>query len=197
MTDAPQPAPAADDNDRPSASAAAPPLDPLFTLVTNASNNTTSHPRVHYIFSDDDPSAILSATTDRSIVVDLALEDDPASSAQTPRWSVSCASSLTDAFAVTDAHLGKRPSPQDQQDQPAQTPRRAAEDMLYIEGVQREPVRDGGGDEASAPGLDGLVDEFHRRMGVINRVVAQAHKRQAPQDVDRPDHGGVANVPAE
>ncbi|KFH46432.1 hypothetical protein ACRE_026920 [Hapsidospora chrysogenum ATCC 11550] len=47
--------------DQPNNPAAHPPFEPLFTLLTNTSTNTTIHPRVHYLFSDDDPSMLTSA----------------------------------------------------------------------------------------------------------------------------------------
>ncbi|PHH83291.1 hypothetical protein CDD82_2471 [Ophiocordyceps australis] len=56
-----------------------PQLEPLFTLLTNATTKTTVHPRVRYIFADDDLSALTDAPTVdecgrpmRTLVVDLA-----------------------------------------------------------------------------------------------------------------------------
>jgi hypothetical protein len=52
------------------------PFEPLFTLVTNTTANTTAHPRVHYLFSDDDAASILAAhnpasPSDRALLIDL------------------------------------------------------------------------------------------------------------------------------
>lgn len=38
-----------------------PPFQPLFTLVTDTTSRATQHPRVHYIFSDDDPDILTEA----------------------------------------------------------------------------------------------------------------------------------------
>ncbi|ROV95906.1 hypothetical protein VSDG_05143 [Cytospora chrysosperma] len=38
-----------------------PPFQPLFTLVTDSTTRATHHPRVHYIFSDDDPEILTEA----------------------------------------------------------------------------------------------------------------------------------------
>lgn len=38
-----------------------PPFQPLFTLVTDSTTRATHHPRVHYIFSDDDPDILTEA----------------------------------------------------------------------------------------------------------------------------------------
>lgn len=38
-----------------------PPFHPLFTLVTDTTSRATHHPRVHYIFSDDDPDILTEA----------------------------------------------------------------------------------------------------------------------------------------
>lgn len=38
-----------------------PPFQPLFTLVTDTTTRQTHHPRVHYIFADDDPEVLSDA----------------------------------------------------------------------------------------------------------------------------------------
>ncbi|KAF4985942.1 hypothetical protein FDECE_16223, partial [Fusarium decemcellulare] len=52
-----------------------PPFEPLFTLLTNSTTNTTVHPRIHYLFSDDDPSLLANPAdaadpSHRALVVD-------------------------------------------------------------------------------------------------------------------------------
>ena len=174
-----------------------PPFEPLFTLVSNATTGTTIHPRVRYLFSDDDPSELTAppapaqspssssepqaqAQTQprgRALVVDLA------PTAARDAWAVSWASSLGADFAVTGAQLAV----QRQEEGSAPTT------MLRVEGVEREPVdgraAGGGGDDGSLPSsrseaavgredVDGLVDEFRRRMGVLKKVVGEGEKRR-------------------
>ncbi|KUI55754.1 hypothetical protein VP1G_03176 [Cytospora mali] len=42
------------------------PFQPLFTLVTDSTTRATHHPRVHYIFSDDDPDILTEALAQHS-----------------------------------------------------------------------------------------------------------------------------------
>ncbi|PTB74087.1 hypothetical protein M440DRAFT_43230, partial [Trichoderma longibrachiatum ATCC 18648] len=153
-----------------------PPFEPIFTLLTNTTTNTTVHPRVHYLFSDDDASAIFTApqtTTDplqRAIVVDLAPPSAP-----NGKWSVSWASSLTPDFAVTSSQLSL------QQHGSGTT----TSVMLRVEGVEREPVSSRPNSlPASGSGIVGrenveqLVEEFRRRMGVLKKVVDEGERRK-------------------
>lgn len=43
-----------------------PPFHPLFTLVTDSNTRQTHHPRVHYIFADDDPEILTKALAEYS-----------------------------------------------------------------------------------------------------------------------------------
>ena len=167
-----------------------PQFEPLFTLLTNTTSNATIHPRVHYLFSDDDPSLLATAagqaaaeptsssdpaapSADRALVVDLAPD-----AAASGGWAVSWASSLSANFAVTDARLQAQ----------------GGEGILRLEGVEREPVElskkdatttataTGTGSSASAVAAaedtDALVDDFRRRMGVLKKVVVEGEKRR-------------------
>lgn len=157
-----------------------PPFEPLFTLLTNATTNTTVHPRVHYIFTDDDPSILTS--TPNALIVDL--EPSPSnttpSTSETPtqkaNWAVSHASSLTPHFAITESHI------------------HGAE--LRLEGVQRESVDDNskGGD------MEALADEFERRMCVLKKVVDIGEKRkklEKMEDVAEEGQGADAKAAEE
>lgn len=172
-----------------------PPFEPLFALLTNTTNNTTIHPRVHYIFSDDDDASILpgSAPPDpshRALVLDLAPATGAPEEDSAGGWRVAWASSLSPGFAVTDSSLSV--VQQGHRDDGGSA-------MLRIDGVEREPVhlmRGGGGNGsrsgspsgAAASGtvgkedVDALVDDFRRRMGVLRRVVGQGHKRREALD---------------
>lgn len=172
-----------------------PPFEPLFTLLTNASTNTTVHPRVHYIFSDDDDTAILSAEQQqrqrqqqsrggeeeparRAIVVDLAPNAD------NDAWTVSCASSLNPAFAVTSTDLAKQQSGGGTSVE-GDVGNGAL--MLRVEGVSREPVEirpdaslPSSGSGSGAVGtedVESLADDFRRRMGILKKVVGESEKR--------------------
>lgn len=182
-----------------------PPFEPIFALLTNTTTSTTVHPRVHYIFSDDDVSIPTDPVHDaddgsghRGLVVDL--EPTPTNDA----WAVSCASSLGAEFAVTAAELAKQQSegdsgggggggggtgdeannPYSGQGGPAGTL------LLRVEGVSRDPVdlrssqAIGSGSlpssgSGSGANIESLADEFRRRMGVLKKVVGEGEKRRA------------------
>ncbi|KAF4959721.1 hypothetical protein FGADI_1495 [Fusarium gaditjirri] len=154
-----------------------PPFEPLFTLLTNSTTNTTVHPRVHYVFSDDDPSILTTGAQDpshRPLVVDLA----PAPEGESNRWAVSWAASLTPDFAVTNSSLAVQQSEGEENGG-------AGALMLRVEGVEREPVEmrpeslPGSGSGAiGGEDVDVLAEEFRRRMGVLKKVVDEAEKRR-------------------
>ncbi|KAL7927190.1 hypothetical protein ACQKWADRAFT_279780 [Trichoderma austrokoningii] len=174
-----------------------PPFEPVFTLLTNTTTNTTVHPRVHYLFSDDDASAVLTAPqTDprhRALIVDLAPPANPSG-----KWSVSWASSLTPDFAVTASQLSLQ-----QHGSSSSSGNNEGEDgastsvMLRVEGVEREGVpaidstkrssaslrgsSSSGGSGAGIVGredVDQLTEEFRRRMGVLKKVVDEGERRR-------------------
>lgn len=170
-----------------------PPFEPLFTLLTNTSTNTTIHPRVHYLFSDDDPAILTSAAAaastapasvpgqkpDRTLIVDVAPR--PGGSG----WDVAWASSLTPDFAVTDAQLQQQHEAQSPQQQPLppQQQQQQGEGMLRLEGVEREPVevvKKASGDAAGSvtEDPDALIEEFKRRMGTLKKVIGQGERRR-------------------
>lgn len=182
------------------AAADAPPphFEPLFTLLTNSTNNTTIHPRVHYLFSDDDPSILPgSAPPDpshRALVLDLAPAPTVGPEGNASGWCVSWASSLSPSFAVTDSSISVV----------QQGHRDDGSVMLKIDGVEREPVPHIRGTEggsgtgtpsnvAASSGtvgkedVDTLVDDFRRRMGVLRKVVGQGHKRREALDQQQQD----------
>ncbi|KAI9171812.1 Endochitinase B1 [Paramyrothecium foliicola] len=144
-----------------------PRFEPLFTLLTNSTTNTTVHPRVHYVFSDDDPGVLASAATDpsqRALVVDLvpATSQQQAASqlrstadhnasvaaataaaaASSSAWDIAWASSLSPDFAVTASQLAVQ--------QHGGEGNGAL--MLRVEGIEREPVDVGSGDAPVAGG---------------------------------------------
>ncbi|KAH7155376.1 hypothetical protein B0J13DRAFT_521532 [Dactylonectria estremocensis] len=164
-----------------------PPFEPLFTLLTNATTNATVHPRVHYIFSDDDPSVLAAAaatTADpshRALVVDLAAAPpgDPG------RWAVSWASSMSPSFAVTGSSVAVQ---QNEGDDTAEDDRRGgAALMLRVKGVEHEPIdmrpdslpSSGSGTSLGREDVEGLAEDFRRRMGVLKNVVDEGEKRRA------------------
>ncbi len=185
-----------------------PPFEPLFTLLTNASTNTTIHPRVHYVFSDDDDSAILSAEQQRqqnrsgdeeqprrALVVDLVPNAD------NDAWAISCASSLSPAFAVTATDLAKQ---QSGGGAPVEGDNGNGALMLRVEGVSREPMEirpdaslPSSGSGSGAVGtedVESLAEEFRRRMGILKKVVGESEKRtglihQKQQELDDETRG--------
>ncbi|KND91189.1 hypothetical protein TOPH_04104 [Tolypocladium ophioglossoides CBS 100239] len=166
-----------DEHQLPGDSNTAPPsFEPLFTLLTNETTNTTVHPRVQYLFADDDTS-VLSNPPDRAVIVDLA------PSADNTHWAVSWASSLSADFAVTGSRLAAQQADGEASDSGAA--------MLRIEGVEREPVDDVRGDSLPASGsgsaamgsddVEALAVEFRRRMGVLKKVVGEGERRKQLQ----------------
>ncbi|PON31033.1 hypothetical protein TGAM01_v200453 [Trichoderma gamsii] len=171
-----------------------PPFEPIFTLLTNTTTNTTVHPRVHYLFSDDDASAVLTAPqTDplhRALVVDLAPPANPSG-----KWTVSWASSLTPDFAVTASQLSLQHSGNNEGEEGENNEGASSSVMLRVEGVEREGVpadtkptnanlrgsSSSGGSAAGIVGredVDQLTEEFKRRMGVLKKVVDEGERRR-------------------
>ncbi|KAL7961134.1 hypothetical protein V8C34DRAFT_36462 [Trichoderma compactum] len=184
-----------------------PPLEPIFTLLTNNTTNTTVHPRVHYLFSDDDASAVLTAPqTDplhRALVVDLA---PPA--APNGKWTVSWASSLSPNFAVTASQLSL------QQHGGNDAEAGSTSVVLRVEGVEREAVASrpnslpsSGSGVVGRENVEQLTDEFKRRMGVLKKVVDEGERRrealsrlgegrvQHPDQGEERDDAGERSVP--
>lgn len=181
--------PAAADNDD---SDSSPPFEPLFTLLTNATTNNTIHPRVRYIFSDDDASVLLDPSSaaapddrpHRPVLVDLA------PSADRSTWTVAWAASLGPDFALTASRLQpatRRQQRQHRDDDADDADSSAPGGVLRLEGVEREPV-DARPESlpASASGsgvvgredVDALANEFRRRMGVLRSVISEAEARR-------------------
>ncbi|KAM5355544.1 hypothetical protein ACJ41O_002190 [Fusarium nematophilum] len=162
-----------------------PPFEPLFTLLTNSTTNTTVHPRIHYLFSDDDPSVLANPVGDpdpshRALVVDLA----PAPDGDPGRWAVSWAASLTPDFAVTQSSVAVQQNEGD--DDGGRSSSGGGALMLHVEGVEREPVEmrpdslpSSGSGAIGGEDVDVLAEDFRRRMGVLRKVVGEGEKRRA------------------
>ncbi|PTD12926.1 hypothetical protein FCULG_00003626 [Fusarium culmorum] len=142
-----------------------PSFEPLFTLLTNSTTNTTVHPRIHYLFSDDDQSR-------------------PRPEGSANRWAVSWASSLTPEFAVTESSVAVQQGEGDE----------TGGAILRVEGVEREPVEarpdslpnSGSGAIGGLPETHGVlkkvVDESEKRRMVMG---------QDEQSQSIEDDGGV------
>lgn len=177
-----------------------PPFEPLFALLTNTTTGTTVHPKIHYIFSDDDDASIpmdahgednnASGEQHRGLVVDLV------PTAAHDGWAVSCASSLGPDFAVTTTDLSKQQSDGGNGGSEPSNPGGggAGSLMLQIEGVSRDPIDlrsseaigsgslPSSGSGSGAVGredVETLADDFRRRMGVLKKVVGEGEKRRA------------------
>ncbi|KAK7738559.1 hypothetical protein SLS53_006079 [Cytospora paraplurivora] len=61
-----------------------PVFQPLFTLVTDGTTRATHHPRVHYIFSDDDPDILTEALARHGSQQQFALTSFPSGSGTFP-----------------------------------------------------------------------------------------------------------------
>ncbi|VUC35996.1 unnamed protein product [Clonostachys rosea] len=196
-------------HDGPDAAPELPGFEPIFTLLTNSSTNETIHPRVRYLFADDDPSSIIAHEADhdaessssaahRTLVVDLAPRD-PSSTAPN-NWSVSWAASLSPDFAITDSNILPMQQGGDHPETAAHAHNTSPNGglMLRIDGVEREPVDTKGAPSASSsnslrgsgstPGkedVEALVDDFKRRMGVLKKVVGEGERRREAVRVEQ------------
>ncbi|KAH9230201.1 hypothetical protein K456DRAFT_1727861 [Colletotrichum gloeosporioides 23] len=186
------------ENHQPSDAPATPKLDPagFFTLVSNASTNTTHHPTVRYIFADDDPDVLTFAlaaqhaanqassssssaaaagapTNNRAILLDVVPGEDG-------RWTVASAASLSADFAVTQASIERQEGEKE-----------GGGMVLKIDGVESEGSGGAGGaDKAeslpssnSAVAKSGgeeygpLLEDFERKMSVLRKVVKAGEGR--------------------
>ncbi|KAK2010392.1 hypothetical protein LZ32DRAFT_630272 [Colletotrichum eremochloae] len=186
----------------------APKLDPagFFTLVSNATTNSTHHPTVKYIFLDDDPDALTAAlaahhAANQAVPTPSASTSKPAApGGKNPpqsaanravlldvvpgadgQWKVASAASLSADFAVTDASIAR------------QEGAREGGLVLKIEGVESEGAGAGGDKDkdraeslpssSSAVARSGgeeygpLLEDFERKMGVLRRVVKAGEGR--------------------
>ncbi|KAF4820287.1 hypothetical protein CGCSCA5_v004271 [Colletotrichum siamense] len=182
---------------QPSDAPATPKLDPagFFTLVSNASTNTTHHPTVRYIFADDDPDVLTSALAAQH-AANQALSASSAAAAGAPpnnrailldvvpgedgRWTVASAASLSADFAVTQASIERQEGEKE-----------GGGMVLKIDGVEGEGSGGAGGaDKAeslpssnSAVAKSGgeeygpLLEDFERKMTVLRRVVKAGEGR--------------------
>ncbi|KAG5974066.1 hypothetical protein E4U55_000127 [Claviceps digitariae] len=171
-----------------------PPLEPFFTLVTNTTTASTIHPRVQYLFSDDDLSALVanqpsssslsSPSSTRPLIVDLVPTSDNTS------WTVSWASSLSPDFALTSSCITVQPdnggggNGNDNENDI----HKDSSTTLRLEGVERDPPdvsrpagslpSSGSGTALGREDVDALADEFRRRIAVLRKVVGEGEKRR-------------------
>ncbi|KAI8236452.1 hypothetical protein K4K55_003815 [Colletotrichum sp. SAR 10_96] len=188
----------AEDHQPSDAHPATPKLDPagFFTLVSNASTNTTHHPTVRYIFADDDPDVLTSALAAQHAANQASSSSSSAAAAGAPannrailldvvpgedgRWTVASAASLSADFAVTQASIERQEGEKE-----------GGGMVLKIDGVEGEGSGGGGGaDKAeslpssnSAVAKSGgeeygpLLEDFERKMTVLRRVVKAGEGR--------------------
>ncbi|KAH0437755.1 hypothetical protein CcaCcLH18_03651 [Colletotrichum camelliae] len=176
---------------------ATPKLDPagFFTLISNASTNTTHHPTVRYIFADDDPDVLTSALAAQHDANQASSSSSSAAAAAAPnnrailldvvpgedgRWTVASAASLSADFAVTQASIERQEGEKE-----------GGGMVLKIDGVEGDGSAGGGaGDKAeslpssnSAVAKSGgeeygpLLEDFERKMTVLRKVVKAGEGR--------------------
>ncbi|OLN86831.1 Anaphase-promoting complex subunit 11 [Colletotrichum chlorophyti] len=192
----------ADAADADDVSPVAPKLDPagFFTLISNATTNTTHHPTVKYVFLDDDPDTLTAALaahhaanqapTPSSSRTGAAKNTHPANRALLldvvpgldGQWQVSSAASLSAEFAVTDARIAR------------QEGEKEGGLVLMIEGVENEGLAGGAGEKdkeraESLPSSNSgvarsggdeygpLLEDFERKMSVLRRVAKASEGR--------------------
>lgn len=179
-----------------------PAFEPVFPLLTHNSTNTTIHPHVQYIFSDDDTTALDTASSDdpthRSIIVDLEPNE------KNDGWQVAWASSLSSDFAVTSATLAK--PQQNAGDVDADGTNGTL--MLRLEGATREPIESRFDPDSSQPSsgsasgaigrdeVETLADDFRRRMGAMRTVVDAGQHRRAVAWQQQQQHGEFTSISA-
>lgn len=121
-------------------------FQPIYTLVNNASTKTTHHPRVHYIFSDDDPDVLTQALAQqhdanlnesasgpapdhRAVLLDLRPDKDGS-------FNVSWASSLSPSWAVLDAQVSRISPPSEDGGNTSPSKKKPDRLMLRVEGIE-------------------------------------------------------------
>ena len=158
-----------------SSTPASPSFDPLFTLISSPHFLPHHHPKVHYIFSTDDPDGDLitaaalqtlsaipplpaGTRTERYIIVDL-------DSTGTRVVGAHC---MAKDWQIVSAEIGPAPSWEGE----------GGGKMLRIEGVD-EAQEEG---EGGFVGLEGLLDVYGKRLGELRRVVdAGGDREESPQ----------------
>ena len=151
-----------------------PPFSSFFTLIEDAHSATTHHPKVHYIFSDDDSDLL----TDAALHIHDSQASKSSSRTQSQQQSVNeryivvtldatgtgveSAHSLTGDWQVLSTEIGMAPTLEGEGEKEGL--------MLRIEGT--EGVRGPG--EVEELGMEALVELFGRRMGELQRVVEGA-----------------------
>jgi len=151
-------------------STSSPPFQPLFTLLTTASQ--THHPTVHYLFTNDPTDALTTAALDT-----LAPPPSPSASTRKERYliidldatgtNVVAARSLSPEWAVTSAEVGKAPTWGEEGARKGEVGEGEGALMLRIEGV--EAVR--GGEKGKEVELEELVERYMRGLEGLRRVV--------------------------
>lgn len=148
---------------------ASPTFEPLFTLISSP-HFLPHHPKVHYIFSTDDPDGDLITAAalhtlsvisplpagtrkERYIIVDL----------DSTGTRVVGAQSMAHDWQITSAEVGPAPSWEGE----------GEGRMLRIEGVD-EAQEEG---EGGFVGLEGLLDVYAKRLGDLRRVVEAGSDR--------------------
>jgi hypothetical protein len=166
-------------------------FQPFFTLVeslhASSSSSSQHHPTVHYIFSDDDPESITDAALrihdasipdamsshlaikphERFILVDLCPDGRGVASAR----------SMTADFAVVGAECSAAPTMEGVGGGVGVGQGEGAGQgglMLRIKGVEQGRGLSEG--ELEGMGLEGLVEEYRRRMGELRSVVEQGER---------------------
>lgn len=145
--------------------AAVPPtFEPLFTLISSPQFQTPHHPKVHYIFSTDDPDGDLITAAalqtlsvipplpvgtrkERYIIVDL----------DSTGTRVVGAHSMANDWQIISAEIGPAPSWEGE----------GGGRMLKIEGVDEAQEEN----EGAFVGLEGLMDIYGRKLEELRRVV--------------------------
>ena len=150
---------------------ASPTFEPLFTLISSPHFLPHHHPKVHYIFSTDDPDGDLitaaalqtlsvipplpaGTRAERYIIVDL----------DSTGTRVVGAHSMANDWQIISADIGPAPSWEGE----------SGGKMLRIEGVDEAQ----GEGEGGFVGLEGLLDVYGRRLEELRRVVEAAGDRR-------------------
>lgn len=148
-----------------------PPFQPLFTLLTTASQ--THHPTVHYLFANDPTDALTTAALD-------TLTPSPSPSAPTPKeryliidldatgTNVVAARSLSPEWAVTGAEVGKAPT---WGEEGAGKGEGEGGMMLRIEGVEAARGGEMAKGKEGEVELEELVERYMKGLEGLRRVV--------------------------
>lgn len=167
-----------------------PAFHPFFTLITDTTSGETYHPRTYYIFTDDDPDILTTATLhaldSQSSYPREGEEEEGDGGQEEERYLVMDMSddatrvreikSLTSNWAVTSSEIRGAPTFQPESGVTAAGGNEGL--MLMIEGVSRPSESKGADTSGGGKGVDKAVRETERKIRAREKFEEARRKGQ-------------------